>query len=102
VPHLPPIKHEVYNGNIGNPVKSNDVQHQSFQSSPSVVNNQKNIEKLEEKVDRININDFMPTEHDQKRFDAMDFVQTIECGHESFMRALKNRNKNITMVRQMW
>lgn len=99
---LPPIKHEVYNGNNGNVIKSSDSQHQSFQSSPSVVTNQKNIERLEEKVDKININDFMPTPENQNMFDAMDFVQTIECGHESFMKALKNRNKNITIIRQMW
>lgn len=96
-PHLPPIKHEVYNGINGNIIKS-DVG--KSMNSPSAVS--KSIDKLDEKVNQININDFMPTPESQSKFDTMEFAQTIEQGHESFMRALKNRNKNITMIRQMW
>lgn len=110
LPHLLPhsnSKHEVYNGVNGHPIVSDSVQSFSQQQQlqqpptpkPAV---SKSVERLEEKVEKININDFMPTPEHNAKFDAMEFVQTIEMGHESFMRALKNRNKNITMIRQMW
>ena len=79
-----------------------DNVHQSLSQQQPVPAVTQSIQKLEEKVEKININDFVPTSEHQSRFDTMEFVQTIEMGHESFMRALKNRNKNITMIRQMW
>lgn len=59
-------------------------------------------DKLEDKFDKVNINDFMPNADNQSKMDALDLSTTIEQGHESFMKALKNRFKNTQMIRSMW
>ena len=59
-------------------------------------------DKLEEVFEKVNINDFMPSIESQTKSIAMDLVQTIEVGHESSMKALRSRFKNIQTVRQLW
>lgn len=94
--NLPPIKHEVFNGNNGSIVKNESV----YQSVSHPVNVK--VDKLEERMDKFNMNDFLPSAESQSKINAMDFSQNIESGHDVFIRTLKIRNKNISMIKQMW
>ena len=94
-----------------NPVQqSNPVQYQTPQKSEQINqsnNNSPNVNqsfdtKLGDKIDKININDFMPSQDNQTRHEIADIATTIESGHESFMRAMMSRFKNLQIVRNMW
>lgn len=89
---LPPIKQEPV---VTSYVKNNDMP--TFEPQAAV-----KPEKLEEVFEKVNINDFMPSIESQTKSIAMDLVQTIEVGHESSMKALRSRFKNIQTVRQLW
>lgn len=76
-------------------------------SSVSHINNNNNNnnlkeDKLEEKFDKVNINDFMPNQENQRKMDVLDLTNTIEHGHDALMKALKSRYKNTQMIRSMW
>lgn len=42
------------------------------------------------------------TENDFKIQQQTDLLSTVEAGHDSFIKALRNRQKNIQIVRNMW
>jgi katanin p80 WD40 repeat-containing subunit B1 len=87
-----------------NPNLQNKVSQQQPQSPKTIKQDNLNIkeEKLEDKFDKVNIHDFMPTPEHQVKMEIVDLSATIEQGHESFMKALKNRFKNTQMIRSMW
>jgi hypothetical protein len=69
------------------------------QAKPESLTFNSKEDKLEDKFDKVNINDFVPS---QEKLDAIDLTTIVEQGHESFMKALKNRCKNTHMIRTMW
>lgn len=95
------VKSSISQNNIVTPIKLNENPEPSTPPTPST----NFVNKITPRSDnKLKLKDYqpIPISNDLKIEKEVDLLTTVEIGHESFIKAIRNRHKNIQIVRNMW
>ena len=100
-----PFNQEPFQYNINNPVLARPNTNQQYQNNYNKNNNDDDINNrmFERNIFNVNKNNNNLEEGGDEKLDASsEFVSIMEMGHETLMKALRSRHRNIQSICMMW